>query len=110
MYDWQHKKQIDESLYTHLGCSNLDDLMEIKAPGFFESFYNICDWIVQMGRNVKFIKKNMQSNNDYQRLLGENEALKKQCEQQAALIREFIARHSENEKISPPKFDDRFVR
>lgn len=106
-YDWQHKKQLDESLYTHLGCSNMDDLMEIKAPRFHYSFYTICKIIEKM---YKYIKNNIKSNNDYQKNLGENEALKKQCEQQEALIREFMGRHSENKQHSHSQKDNGFVR
>lgn len=100
-YDWQHKRQIDESMYTNLGCSNLDDLLEIKAPNFYDSFYTICEWIVNMGRNVKFIKKNIQSNNDYQTLLGKYEELQKRCEQQENLIRDLTNCRKENKQLSP---------
>ena len=109
-YDWQLKKQMDGRLFSNLGTSNLDDLLEIKAPNFYNSFYTICDWIVNMGRNVKFIKKNMQSNNDYQTLLGKYEELKKHCEKQDALIQKFMERHSENEHSSPTPTDNGFIR
>lgn len=109
-FDWQLKKQMDTRLFNNLGTTNIDSLLEIKAPIFFESFYNLCEWIVNMGRNVRFIKKNMQSNNDYQQLLGKYEELQKHCEKQDALIQKFMENHSEIKHHSPAPSDNGFVR
>ena len=106
-YDWQLKKQMDGRLFSNLGTSNLDDLMEIKAPHFYEFFYNMCE---RTHKIYKYLRNNIKSNNDYQQLLGKYEELQKHCEKQDALIQKLMEHHLENEHLSPTPTDNRFVR
>ena len=106
-YDWQLKKQMDTRLFNNLGTSNLDDLMEIKAPHFYEFFYDMYERVFKI---YKYLRNNVKSNNDYQQLLGKYEELQKRCDQQEALIRDFMSRHSENDRHSPIPSDNGFVR
>ena len=85
-YDQEHKGIIDHQLYSNLGCSSLDDLLEMKAPTFFYSFYDL----------YNYVKNNVKSNNQYQQLLGQYEEIQKRCEQQEAMIEKLMA---QNEKL-----------
>lgn len=107
VYNVTHKNYIDENLYTHFSCSDLDDLMEMKAPKFWHYFYKLYEKVKNLS---KFLKTNIKTNNDYQQLQGRYEELKKRCEQQEAIIREFISKQADRNQPEPPQNHSSFVR
>ena len=82
-YNRTHKAQMDSRMYTNLGCSSLDDLLEMKAPKFFLYFYELCSNVHWL---CKQIQKQQKNETSYEDLLAENKALKQRCKELEALI------------------------
>ena len=92
-YPDEGRRIADSRLNASLGFNNIDDLFELKAPRFFATYCGIDKNVYDL---CKYVQKNIPENNQLQELKGENRQLKKQCEDQKAMIEKLMA---QNEKL-----------
>lgn len=98
-YDRTHKAQMDSRMYTNLGCSDLDGLLEMKAPKFFLYFYELCANVYWLCKQIKEQQKN---ETNYEELLAENKALKQRCKELEASIETLKEQQQESPSLYTP--------
>ena len=92
-YNLKHREQINVNLHQNLGLSDLDDLLQMKAPRFYDIY---TQGIKNLNNLCDYVGTNLPANNKLQQLKGQYDELQKRCEYQETLIKQLM---EQNEKL-----------
>lgn len=92
-YNEKHRDVICACLSQSLGCNNLDDLIQMRAPRFHHAYTTNSETLYDV---AKYIYDNLPNNNQYQQLQGKYDELQQRCEKQDEIIEKLM---TQNEKL-----------
>ena len=91
-YSREARSGIDGRLRNSLGLTDIDDLLEMKAPRLFKLYTDTSNNVINL---CEYTYKNLSSNNKFQQLLGKYEELQERCRHQEAMIEKLMAQNEQ---------------